>query len=82
MGRSPDEDGEGLILGWPSDLRSMLWEKRHIWVGWKGGVERNSWLARVTSVYDKPDPECEVGTDSRPPRGFGRGGPLCDAGQG
>lgn len=33
MGRSPDEDGDGLILVWPSCLRSMLWERRHAWRG-------------------------------------------------
>lgn len=28
MGRSPDEDGDGLILVWPSHLRSMLWGEK------------------------------------------------------
>lgn len=69
IGRSPDEDGDGLILVWPSCLRSMLWERRHVMAGWRSGVERSSWLARVTSVYDKPDPECDLVADSRPPHG-------------
>lgn len=50
MGRSPDEDGDGLILVWPSCLRSMLWDGRHVWRIDDEVLERCSWLARVTSV--------------------------------
>lgn len=71
MGRSPDEDGDGLILFSPSRLVYVLCCGSECISGgmmvtrcWK----ENSWLARVTFVYyDKPDPECDTGTDSRSP---------------